>query len=241
MEILRHGAAALGLQLTDQQVERFRTYYQALLEGNRRVNLTTVTDAEGVQRRHFLESLAVGAALHRHGIRPWGTPARFLDVGAGAGFPGLPIRLADAAVRLVLLEATAKKAAFLSHLTTRLGLGEVAVLAERAETAARDPAHRESYDIVLARAVAPLPALLELTLPFLRTGGVLAAPKGSGAAQEVAASARALRELGGRLRLSEPLPVPDGGPQPVLVLVEKVAPTPERYPRRPGVPTKRPL
>jgi 16S rRNA (guanine527-N7)-methyltransferase len=241
VEVLRRGAAALGIHLTEGQTGQFRAYHDALLEANRRLNLTAVTDPEGVQRRHFLESLAVGAALHRHRIRPWGFPARFLDVGAGAGFPGLPIRIADAAVRLTLLESTAKKAAFLTHLTTRLGLGEVEVLAARAEEASHDPLHRASYDIVLARAVAPLPTLLELTLPFLRPGGVLAAPKGSRAEEEIARSQRALQTLGGRLLLTEPLDVPGSDPAPLLVLVEQVSPAPDRFPRRPGTPGRRPL
>ncbi|HKZ50758.1 MAG TPA: 16S rRNA (guanine(527)-N(7))-methyltransferase RsmG, partial [Dehalococcoidia bacterium] len=164
-----------------------------------------------------------------------------IDIGSGAGFPGLPMKIVRPALRLTLLESARKRADFLSNLVERLGLTEVAVVAARAETLARDPAHRESYDLALARALAPLPVLVELALPFLRLGGWLASPKGSGAAQEVEEAAGALVLCGGRVEGMERLAVPETPSPPTLVLVRKVAPTPERFPRRPGIPAKRPL
>jgi len=239
MEILARTAQALGLPLNPQQLQQFEEYYHQLIAANRRVSLTSVTDYEEVQRRHFGESLAVGAALYRVGVLKPDEGARVLDLGAGAGFPGLPMRIVHPALRLTILEATRKKTAFLERLLARLGLEDVAVITGRAEVVAHEPAHREGYDLVLARAVAPLAVLVELALPFLEAGRFLATPKGSRAPQEVTEASRALTLCGGRLVSAEPLPSPT---LPLtLVLVEKIAPTPAIYPRRPGIPAKRPL
>jgi len=237
MELLAHIAEAHGLTLDNRQLGQFEEYYRLLVAANERVNLTRVTAYEEVQRRHFGESLTVAAALYRTGVLRPGQAARTIDLGAGAGFPGLPIKIAHPALRLTLLESATKKTAFLEEVVERLALADVAVVTERAESAAHESAHREAYDLALARAVAPLPVLLELALPFLRLGGFLAAPKGSRATQEVATAAAALQACGGRILIADRLP-----DSPLtLVLVEKVAPTPSAYPRRPGIPAKRPL
>jgi 16S rRNA (guanine527-N7)-methyltransferase len=237
MQLLARIAEGLGIALDGQQLGQFEEYYHLLVAANQRVNLTSVTAYDEVQRRHFGESLAVAAALYRARVLQRGQGAHAIDLGAGAGFPGLPIKIAHPTLRLTLLEAAARKTAFLEEVVERLALSDVAVITGRAESAARESAHREAYDLALARAVASLPVLVELALPFLRLGGVLAAPKGSRVAQEVAASEPALRACGGRLLSTEPL----HDSRLTLVLVEKVAPTPPSYPRRPGIPAKRPL
>jgi len=239
MNLLARAAEGLGLPLNAQQLQQFEDYYHQLIAANRRVNLTSITDYQEVQRRHFGESLAVAAALYRAGVLKPGEGARILDLGAGAGFPGLPMRIVHPTLRLTILEATRKKTAFLEGLLARLGLQDVAVITGRAEAVAHEPAHREGYDLVLARAVAPLAVLVELALPFLQVGGFLATPKGSRAPQEIAEASRALALCGGRIVSDEPFPSP--ALPLTLVLVEKLAPTPAVYPRRPGIPTKRPL
>jgi 16S rRNA (guanine527-N7)-methyltransferase len=239
IDVLVQTAQALGLPLSDHQVHQFEQYYRQLVAARRRASLTSVSDYEGVQRRHFGESLAIAAALYRAGLLAPSQESSVLDLGAGAGFPSVPIKIVHPALRLTLLEATHKKATFLEHLVAHLGLADVAVIAERAETLAHDPGHREKYDLVLARAVAPLAALAELALPFLRIGGFLAAPKGSRAPQELDNAARAIELCGGRITSAEPLPSP--ALSPTLQLVEKSRPTPAAYPRRPGLPAKRPL
>ena len=181
--------------------------------------------------------MALGRALDAAGVLA--SPA--IDIGAGAGFPGVPIKIVRSELHLTLLEATGKKAAFLRLLVETLGLVDVAVVQGRAEEVGHDPAHRERYRLALARAVAPLPVLVELALPFLQVGGVLAAPKGSGAPREAREAAAALEACGGRVELVRPLDVPSPAVAPTLVLVRKVAPTPASLPRRPGVPGKRPL
>lgn len=239
MEVLAEGALALGLPLTAGQLGQFEAYYRALAAA--KAGLTAVTDYEGVQRRHFLESLALAAALYQVGALERGRGDSLLDLGSGAGFPGLPVKILDPSLRVTLLEATGRKAQFLGRLAQELGLAEVVVLAARAEEAAQRADQREAYDVVTARAVAPLPALVELALPFLRLGGYLAAAKGSRAEAEVRSALRALELCGGRLVGVRGLSVPGAAVSPTLVLIRKEAPTPPQYPRRPGIPAKRPL
>ena len=168
MRRLREEAAQLGIDLSDPQLRLFRRYYEELVRWRSRVNLTAVTDVEGVRSRHFRDSLSVALAFPG----PVGEGARLLDVGSGAGFPGLPLKIAFPRLRTTLIEATAKKTAFLGHLVDALGLTGVEVLTGRAETLGREDGLREAFDLVAARAVAGLPALAELTLPFCRLGGL---------------------------------------------------------------------
>ena len=223
--------------LSPAQVEAFRVYTRLLVEEGSRLNLTSLKEPGAVERRHFGESLALLEALESLGAV--GSPV--IDIGSGAGFPGLPIKIARPDLHVTLLEATGKKARFLEFAVRELELDRVAVVNGRAEEVAHDAAHRGAYALALARAVAPLPALVELALPFLQVGGYLAAPKGSGAAREVRESANALRLCGGEVEAIQPLHVPGPGPAPTLVLIRKLAETPGQYPRRPGMPAKRPL
>jgi 16S rRNA (guanine527-N7)-methyltransferase len=238
---LAAGALELGLSLSADQMALFERYYAALEAGRRRASLTSVTGRDAVQRRHFLESLALLRALERATVLAEEQPARVLDLGSGAGLPGLPMKIARPHLELTLLDATAKKTSFLRELLTELELADVRLLTGRAEDLGRDPEHRAAYDTVVARAVAPLAALVELALPFLRLGGTLASPKGSAAQREASEAARALNELGGAVVSAEPLDTPGGAHRQTLILVEKTRPTPDKYPRRTGVPQKRPL
>lgn len=240
--ILVHGAHNLGVPLDSEQRAMFGRFYALLREENDAAGLTTVLDPDGVQRRHFLESIALGPALAREKIAS--ADASMVDVGSGGGFPGVPLAIVNRAARVTLVEGHGRRAAFLRRVVDELSLNERArVIQSRAEDAGRDPAERERYDIALARAVAPLATLAELTLPFVRVGGALVAIKGSRAPSEVVDAEFAIAELGGGQARSAPLPLPDGIAEhpPVIIVVPKVAPTPDRYPRRSGVPAKRPL
>lgn len=237
MDISSAAGKRLRIHLSSVQSEAFETYYEELISARKRISLTSLRDRESIERRHFLESLALLRAVEDAGAL--GSPV--IDIGSGAGFPGVPIKIARPDLELTLLEATEKKAAFLGRLIARLGLTGVRVIHGRAEDVAHDPEQREVYTLAVARAVAPLPALVELALPFVRVGGYLATPKGSAAAREVREAEKALSVCGGAVEAVSKLDVPPPGPAPTLVLVRKVAETPERYPRRPGVPSKRPL
>lgn len=235
--LLEQGARRLGLRLGEPGLALFRRYHALLAEWNARVNLTSVTGWDAVLTTHFLDSLAVAQAIPETVLRG----GAVLDVGSGAGFPGVPLKLAFPRVSLSLVEATGKKAAFLTHLARELGLRDVQVLNARAEDLAHDPRHREQYDVALSRALAPLPTLVELTLPFVKPGGRLIAQKKGDYLAELDAAAYAVQQLGGRLEQIQPVDLPALGGARVLVVVSKVSPTPDRYPRRSGMPAHRPL
>lgn len=241
LDILVRGASTLGLTLNDEQLALFERYYHLLSTSGKQARVSSVLDYEGVQRRHFLESLAVGSALKRAGVLDEESSPSVLDLGSGGGFPGVPLKVLLPLLRLTLLEANQKKSAFLREVIGALALTGTIVVAARAEDAGRQEEHRGSYDVVLARAVAPLPVLLELALPLLKVGGILAATKGSRWEREAKESQPALDALKATFEKVRPLRVPEARYEQTLVLVRKTAPTPARFPRRAGIPEKRPL
>lgn len=235
-QALAQRAASYGVQLSDAQLQQFEAYQSLLLDWSQRMNLVGDASTDVVRARHFVESIALGAALReREILRP---DSAVLDVGAGAGFPGLVLKIVWPGIKLTLIEATSKKTAFLAAACDSVGFPDVHVLTGRAETLAHDPELRGRFDLVVARAVAPLPTLLEFTMPFARVGGRVVTPKGSRVQEEVASAATALGILGGKA-LTLPLRTP--GPAQTLVIVIKRGETPDEYPRRPGIPAKAPL
>lgn len=240
MDRLIQGAKGLGFEISDSQRGLFQTYYELLVEWNQRFNLTAITDYEQVQIRHFLDSLSCLLPEEYHTALRRPAP-RVIDVGSGAGFPGTPLKIVCPNMHLTLLEATGKKVAFLSHLIAALDLKNVQVIKGRAEELAHDPAHREQYDLAMARAVAGLPVVVEYTLPFCRTGGCLVAQKGESGAAEAWNAERAIHLLGGELQRIQPVELSGLPEDRTLVVITKVSPTPIKYPRRTGVPSKRPL
>ncbi len=238
MEKLAKGAEKLGIYLDPPQLQQFETYYHEIISGNTRVNLTSITDYEETQVKHFLDSLTVTLAMP-----PLSKKQSFniIDVGAGAGLPGIPLKIVFPGIGLTLLEATAKKVRFLENLVTKLGLSDIRITAGRAETIARDTVFREQFDIALARALAPLPVLVELTLPFCKVGGSCIAPKKGNIQREVEQSTRAIEVMGGRLREIKSIPLEEFNDRRCLVVIDKIKTTPPQYPRRPGMPTKRPI
>ncbi|WP_129627356.1 16S rRNA (guanine(527)-N(7))-methyltransferase RsmG [Candidatus Oscillochloris fontis] len=222
-----------GMSLTPTQLDQLARYAQLLREWNERINLTTITDLAEIYRRHFLDSLSLA--------RFWGSgPNSLVDIGSGAGFPGLVLKILRPELRLTLIESVGKKAEFLRHVAHDLDLHAVRVLDARAEDVGRNTAERATHDLVTARAVAELRVLLEYALPLLHIRGRLLAAKGPTVYTEVTAAEHALRLLGGKLVGVEPVALP-GQDAHVVVIVEKVNPTDPRYPRAPGVPTRKPL
>lgn len=223
-------AEALGLAFDPGDLERLERYLGLLLEANQRFNLTAVIDPAQAWMRHLLDALTLVPILESCEAE------RVIDVGSGGGVPGIPLAIVRPSMAMTLLEATGKKAAFLEATAQALGLGNVTVLRERAETAGQDHRRwREQFDAVLARAVGPLPTLLELTLPLAKVGGLVLAIKGEKAPQEIEAAKQALHAL--HARVIESLRTPTG----TIVVVEKERKTPRLYPRAAGEPKRKPL
>jgi 16S rRNA (guanine527-N7)-methyltransferase len=241
LDVLRAEAHRLGITLDTTMLQRFATYL-LLLEGWRgRAGLTAVTDPQEVQRRHFGEALALLAVLLGRDLVSAGGNTTLVDLGTGAGFPGLPMRIVEPGLRLTLVEANARRSSFLHAAVEALGLEDVRIVQARAEDAGHDPELRSMFDVAVARALAPLAVLVEYALPLLREGGVLAAPKGSRAPEELRESSDAIAILGGIVEGAVPLSLGLEAPPQQVILVRRVNPIDNRYPRRAGVPSRRPL
>lgn len=251
MELLATEARQIGLSLSQAHLAAFEAYYRELAVWNHRFNLTTIVGYEQVQVKHFLDSLTCILAFP--GITaaqevPDAIPLlqrdcelRCADVGSGAGFPGIPLKIIFPGMHLTLIESTHKKAVFLEHITRLLRLDRVQVIASRAEEVGQSPNTREQYDLVLARAVASMNVLAEYCLPLLNMGGRWIAQKGEGIEAELDAARNALTLLGGKVAALKSYKLSLVDETRYLVAVDKVAATPRQYPRRPGVPSKKPL
>jgi 16S rRNA (guanine527-N7)-methyltransferase len=236
MEKLVQAAQQLfDVHLTGRQVQALMKYEHELLAWNERFNLTAIRDTEGIRTKHFLDSFSCTLA--------WKTspPKRLIDVGTGAGFPGIPLKILYPSMQLTLVESVGKKAAFCRHAVELLKLERVEVLVMRAEQVGQAAGQREAYDWAVARAVAILPVLAEYLLPLVRMGGKMLAQKGHSAPAEAHMADKAFNLLGGRLRSLLPVTLPGVAEERYLVVVDKTAATPPLYPRKPGFPAKSPL
>jgi 16S rRNA (guanine527-N7)-methyltransferase len=239
MEKLIEGAGKLGIEFTTMQVKQFELYYQELIEWNKKINLTAITDYSSVQVKHFLDSLTITVALPGKEVeRP---DFNIIDIGTGAGFPGMPLKILFPQPRLVLVEPTTKKTAFLQHIIHKLELENVEVVNSRAEKAAHLPLYREQFALVLSRAVALLPTLVELTLPFCQIGGRFIAQKKGEIDQEISQAEKAIAALGGQLDQIRKIELSEFADVRYIVIIDKICPTPSKYPRRPGIPRRRPI
>lgn len=237
LEILTKGLDSLGLDISVKQQSQFQTYHESLIRWNRHINLTSPRALRDIERVHFWDSLSLVPIL----LPELDTNPKLIDIGSGAGFPGIPIKLVLPDIQLTLVEATNKKAEFLKWLVAHLGLRNVNVVAERAEKLAHAKQYRESFDVATARALGRIGTVLELTLPFCSIGGIVAAQRTSNHPEELHDAEFASKNLGGQIRFSETL---HGNPErdnALVLLVDKINSTSPEYPRRDGVPSKRPL
>ncbi len=245
MNSLVEAAGSIGIAIDEFQVSQFRRYLELLEEWNRSINLTAVKDPVDIVEQLFIRSLRVAVPAGGNvSTAGWFDGRRVIDIGSGAGFPGLPLKLALPGSEMTLLEANRRKCAFLEHVVSDLQLKGVTVVNARAEDAARDPEHREGYELATARGVASLAVLAEYILPFLQLGGVAVLPKGQELALTKAESddaSYAADALGAAPTIIQAVAHPGRSATDHIVYWLKVKPTPDRYPRRAGVPSKRPL
>ena len=225
----------IGLRLTPRQAAAFQLYEQELLDWNARFNLTAIRDVEGVRTKHFLDSLSCLLVMRDRPLH------RLIDIGTGAGFPGIPLKIVLPNLQLTLVESVGKKADFCRHAVGVLKLDNVQVLIARAEESGQEAAHREQYDWAVARAVANLTTLAEFLLPLVKIGGAMLAQKGESGPAEAQSAEHAVHLLGGHLRQVKKINLPGVAEDRYLVTIDKVAATPPQYPRRVGVPGKKPL
>ncbi len=238
MDKLESGAEKLGLSIDPDKAEQFDIYYRELSAWNRTVNLTAITDYEEVQVKHFLDSLTVIQILP--GLAA-GEELCIIDIGTGAGMPGVPLNILFPDIKLVLIEATLKKVSFLHNIKEKLGLKNIEIVTGRAEEIAHIDDFREKFDVALSRAVARLATLAELTLPFCTAGGTVITQKKGDIEEEIKQAGTAINILGGKLREVKRVELDELSDERYLVVIDKISATPGKYPRRPGVPAKRPI
>ncbi|TLS48873.1 16S rRNA (guanine(527)-N(7))-methyltransferase RsmG [Paenibacillus antri] len=234
-ETFRGLLAERGIAVTERQLEQFEIYYRELVEWNEKMNLTGITEKEQVYIKHFYDSISLSF------FHPLDDVRSIADIGSGAGFPSIPLKIAFPHLRVTIVDSLQKRIGFLRHLVERLGVNDVDCVHARAEDAARLEAHRDRYDVVTARAVARLNVLSEFCLPFVRPQGVFIAMKGSDPGEELKEAAFAFKELGGAVEsdFAFELPMEQSGRH--VIVVRKTKATPGKYPRKPGVPLKMPL
>ncbi len=235
IQILEYGLMEWGIVLNAEQRERFMRLTRWLMDWNKRMNLTNITEPERIAVEHYLDSVApLAFGLLQGGMR-------VVDVGTGAGFPGLPLAILRPQASFTLVEATRKKTDYLRAVMAELGLTGVEVVWGRAETLAHQPEYRERFGVAIARALGALDVVLECTLPFVKVGGIAVAYKGPRVSGELAFGEKVAALLGGQIEKVHRFPLPQSDLQRTLVVVRKTTPTPPRFPRRAGLPEKRPL
>lgn len=234
-KLARDAQALFNVHITGRQVMALITYEKELSDWNHRFNLTAIRDSESIRTKHFLDSFSCVLAWKAS------PPERLIDVGTGAGFPGIPLKILYPNLKLTLVESVGKKAMFCQHIVRVLGLEQVNVIQARAEALGQNPQHREKYDWAVARAVANLNVLSEYLIPLVKVGGTALAQKGESGPAEAQSAEKAMELLGGKLKQLIPVNLPGVADDRYLVIMEKVAATPPKYPRKPGIPMKQPL
>ena len=234
-ELLKSSAASIGVELNDTQVQQFIKYHEILVEWNSFMNLTGITKYEEVVQKHFVDSLALCKAIDVNEVNT------LIDIGTGAGFPGIPLKIAYPHLKVTLLDSLQKRIKFLNEVVTQLGLEDVETIHGRAEDFAKPSMKRESYDVCVSRAVANLASLSEYCLPYVNQGGYVIPYKSGKVDEELLESKKAVFVLGGKIEEEVKFELPDSDISRSLIKIKKIAATPKKYPRKSGLATKEPI
>jgi len=235
MNQLKKEALLFGVELNETQLSQFYTYYEMLIEWNEKINLTAITDFDEVLKKHFLDSIAIGRILNQNDI------ISILDIGTGAGFPGIPLKIAFPNVEIILMDSLNKRVNFLNEVIEKLSLKKISAMHGRAEDFAKKDLMREKFDLCVSRAVANLSSLSEFCLPYVKVGGRFISYKSEKAKEELEASKNAISILGGGNVICDEFSLPDTDFNRTFVIIEKIKETPGKYPRKAGTPIKQPL
>ncbi len=230
---LNKQAKKINIELTNKQMEQFYLYMNLLLEWNEKINLTAIIEPRDIIKKHFIDSLTINPYIEEN--------TKMIDIGTGAGFPGMPIKIVKENSKVVLLDALNKRLKFLEEVIKQNELLNIETIHYRAEDAGKDKRYRENFDIAISRAVAPLNILLEYLLPFVKKGGKCICMKGSNAKEEIEQSKNAIKILGGEIEKIEEFELPDSDMERTIIIVRKVLNTPNKYPRKAGTPSKNPI
>lgn len=234
---LQKQAQEIGIILTEKQIAQFQTYYDRLIETNKVMNLTAITELEEVISKHFIDSLLLIQAYPDIA----GQKLKVLDLGTGAGFPGIPLKIAFPSLQITLMDSLNKRVKFLKSVIDELKLCDIEAVHGRAEEAARNTTYREQFDLCVSRAVANLATLSEYTLPFVKIGGICIPYKAAGVEEEVDTAKKAIQILGGKLTTVKKVALPETEIERSFILIDKVKKTPKTYPRKPGTASKEPI
>jgi 16S rRNA (guanine527-N7)-methyltransferase len=232
-KLLKEQCGIIKIDLSDSEEEKFYKYMELLRKWNENINLTAITEPNEVLQKHFIDSLTV--------IKYIKDCSEIIDVGTGAGFPGIPIKIVDESVNVTLLDSLNKRISFLDEVISNLNLTNINTIHARAEEAGKNAELREKFDISISRAVAPLNVLVEYLLPFAKVNGMCICMKGSNTNEEIENSKNAIKLLGGKIETIEEFTLPNSDIKRTIIIVRKVAKTPSKYPRKPGTPSKEPI
>ena len=234
MELLKTSAEKMGIELSQNQLEKFDLYKKLLLEWNEKMNLTAITDDEGIAIKHFADSISVLPLIENKN-------ASLIDVGTGAGFPGIPLKIANDWFKVTLLDSLNKRITFLEEVKKELGITNLECIHSRAEDGGRNADLREKFDYCVSRAVARLSVLSEYCMPFVAVGGYFISLKGPDAAEELTEAQKAISVLGGKVEKVVEITIPESDLKHCAVVIKKIKSTPKAYPRKAGTAAKKPL
>lgn len=240
MKLLKDIAKKINIEISDEQVKQFEKYYEMLVEKNKVMNLTAITEKDEVIIKHFIDSIAIIPYLKEKNIS-LNNELRIIDIGTGAGFPGIPLKIMLPDVKFTLLDSLNKRVGFLNEVIFELQLTNIEAIHGRAEDIAFDSNYREGFDLCVSRAVANLSTLSEYCIPFVKKNGYFISYKAGDSEEEINKSKNAIKLLGGKINKVEEFVLPESDAERVFVMIKKLENTNKKYPRKAGVPAKKPL